>query len=112
MRTFPAMVDMKRDVSDKIGEMGRDGLMMSGLSDLPDYDCGLCISFNKESLAKLSLDNGVHVGDFVHIHAFAKVTGVNMQPGSDEIDRVSLCLTNIAAEDEDEEGQESANEAA
>lgn len=105
MRTFPAMVDMKRDVSDKIGEMGRDGLMMSGLSDLPDYDCGLCISFNKESLSKLNLDSGVNVGDYLHIHAFAKVTGVNMQAGSDEIDRVSLCLTNIAAEDEDEEGE-------
>lgn len=112
MRTIPNMVDMKRDASDKMSEAIKDGMMLPAMSDLPDYDCGLCISFNKESLDKLDMDSDVHVGDYVHIHAFAKVTGVNMQAGSDEIDRVSLCLTHISAESEDEENEESEDEAA
>lgn len=112
MRSIPHMTDMRRNDADKMADAMKDGIMMPAMSDMPDYDCGLCISFNKESLDKLEMDSEVSVGDYVHIHGFARVTGVNMQAGSNEIDRVSLCLTHISAcEDEDEENEESEDEA-
>lgn len=76
---------------------------MPNVSDLPDYDYGLCGSFNKDSLDKLNLDESVSVGDYLDLRAFAKVTGIHMKPGSDEIDRVDWCLCHIAVEDEDSE---------
>lgn len=113
MRAIPNMVDMKRDLGDKLSEASKDGLMMPALSDLPDYDFGLCISFNKESLDKLDMDDEVQAGDYVHLHSLARVTSVHMKPGSTEIDRVDLCMTHIsAAEDEDSENEESEDEAA
>ena len=100
MRSFPSMVDMKCEKTpDPMG------LVAPG-SDMPDYDYGLCGSFNKESLEKLDLDGNVNVGDYLHIVSFAKVTGVHMKAGSDEIDRVDFCLCHIAVEDEDEETEE------
>jgi len=86
------------------------GLVSPSVSDLPDYDYGLCGSFNKESLDKLDLDSDVHVGDYLHIHSFAKVTGVHMKPGSDEIDRVDWCLTHVCAEDESSETEDDGEE--
>lgn len=96
---------MARSPEDKVKDSSM-GLVMPCVSDLPDYDYGLGLSFNEESLAKLDLDEDVHVGDYIHIHAFAKVTCVNQPPGSDKPDRISLVLTHIAAEDEDDEGED------
>jgi len=56
------------------------------------------------------LDSDVHVGDYLHIHSFAKVTGVHMKPGSDEIDRVDWCLTHVCAEDESSETEDDGEE--
>ena len=99
MKSFPNMVDMK-------SEKPPDPMGLVGPTEGVDYDYGLCGSFNKESLDKLDLDNDVSAGDYLHIHAFAKVTGIHMKPGSDEIDRVDFCLCHIACEDEDSEGDE------
>lgn len=107
MRSFPSMTDMRRTDADKATDSPM-GLVTPSVSDLPDYDYGLCGSFNKESLDKLDLDNDVHAGDFLDIRGFAKVTGVHMKPGSDEIDRVEWCLCHLAVEDEDNESEDGA----
>lgn len=112
MKTIPNMVDMKRDVADKASEAFKDGIMMPAMSDLPDYDCGLCVSLNKESLDKLDMDDDVKAGDYIHLHAFAQVTGVRMKPGSSELESVSLCLTHISAENEDDENEQSEEDGA
>jgi hypothetical protein len=105
MKSFPQMVDMKTEKpADPMG------LVAPQVSDLPDYDYGLNISFNKESLEKLDLEESVSVGDYVHIHAFARVTCVSQDPGSDTLDRVSMVLTHIACEDEDSEGEDDESE--
>lgn len=104
MRSFPSMTDMARTVEDKAGDT--TGLVTPSVSDLPDYDYGLCGSFNQESLDKLNLDSDVSVGDYLHIVSFAKVTGIHMKAGSDEIDRVDFCLCHIACEDESLEDSE------
>lgn len=106
MRSFPSMTDMARTPEDKAKDSPM-GLVTPSTSDMPDYDYGLNISFNKECLDKLCLDNDVSTGDFVHIHAFARVTNVNQPPGSSEPDRISMVMTHICcAEDEDEENEE------
>ena len=103
MKSFPQMQDMKCEKpADPMG------LVTPSVSDLPDYDYGLCGSFNKESLDKLDLDSDVNVGDYLHIVSFAKVTGVHMKAGSDEIDRVDWCLCHLAVEDEQEETEDEA----
>lgn len=102
MKSFPSMVDMQSEKpADPMGLVAPTGGV--------DYDYGLQGSFNKESLDKLDLDNDVHVGDYLHIVSMAKVTGVHMKPGSDEIDRVDFCLCHIAV-DEDEDGDEDGDE--
>ena len=106
MRSFPSMTDMK---SEK--EPDPMGLVQPSVSDLPDYDYGLNISFNQESLDKLGLDDDVAVGDFIHIHCFARVTNVNQPPGAEKPDRVSMVMTHICcAEDEDEENEDDGEE--
>lgn len=105
MRSFPSMTDMQRTPEDKAKDSPM-GLVTPCVSDLPDYDYGLNISFNKESLDKLDLDDDVHTGDYIHIHGFAKVTGIDQPPGADKPTRVSMVLTHIcAAEDEDQENE-------
>lgn len=98
------MTDMARTPEDKAKDSPM-GMIAPCVSDLPDYDYGLCGSFDKESLDKLDLDNDVHVGDYLDIRSLAKVTGVHMKAGSSEIDRVDFCMCHIAVEDEDNEGQ-------
>lgn len=105
MRSFPSMTDMARTDADKAKDASM-GMIAPCVSDMPDYDYGLNISFNQESLDKLNMDDDVQPGDYVHIHAFAKVTNVNQQPGSDKPDRISLVMTHICAEDEDQENED------
>ena len=57
------MVDMRRTDADKAKDSPM-GMIAPQMSDLPDYDYGLNISFNGETLEKLDLDSDVHVGDF------------------------------------------------
>ena len=103
MRSFPSMVDMKSEQpADPMGLVAPTGGV--------NYDYGLQGSFNKESLDKLDLDSEVHVGDYLHIVSMAKVTGVHMKAGSDEIDRVDWCLCHIAVEDENSETEDDGDE--
>ena len=94
------MTDMK-------SEKPPDPMGLVGPTEGVDYDYGLCGSFNKESLDKLKLDSDVHVGDYLEIHSFAKVTGVHMKAGSDEIDRVDFCMCHISCDDESDEDEAS-----
>lgn len=75
----------------------------------PIYPYGLSICLTQEEIDKLDLDEDVAVGDYLHIHALAKVTSVSSREMSDgEADRrVEMTLTHIAAESEDEENEES-----
>ncbi len=107
MRSFPAMVDMARTEADKAKDAPM-GMISPTVSDMPDYDCGLNISLNQESLDKLDLDGDVHIGDYVHVVGFAKVTSLSQQPGSDKPDRVCMVLTHLAVEDENEESEDEA----
>jgi hypothetical protein len=107
MKTFPGMVDLARTEADKAKDSPM-GLVTPSVSDLPDYDYGLNISFNKETLEKLDLDEDCHVGDYICIHAFAKVTGLNQPPGADKPDRVNLVLTHVCASDDDEDEEDGA----
>ena len=103
MRSFPAMVDLKRDEADKAKDIG----LCMPKSCEPDYDYGLNLTFNEETIEKLNLDDDVSVGDFLHIHAFARVTGVHENEQNGERNRrIELVLTHIASEDEDEEGDD------
>ena len=104
MRSFPNMVDLALTPAEKSTEA--QGLVMPNVSDLPDYDYGLNISFNEDTLKKLGLnEEDVNVGDWVHLHCFAKVTNINQKPGADKPDRINLVLTHVSAEDEDAEGE-------
>ena len=98
MRNFGNMVDMK-------SEKPADPMGLVGPTEGVDYDYGLQGSFNKESLDKLDLDSEVSVGDYLDIRGFAKVTGVHMKAGSDEIDRVDWCLCHLSVEDEESEDE-------
>lgn len=106
MRSFPAMTDMKRDTADISSEA--QSLVMPNVSDLPDYDYGLNLSFSDETLKKLDLDDDVSVGDFIHIHGLAQVTSLSQRPGTNKPDRVCMVLTHLACEDEDEETEDEA----
>ena len=96
MEHVPAMVDLKRE----------DG-------DLPGIGCeyspGLYITFDDEVLKKLNLDTeDVQVGDFIHLHAMCKVTGVSESDhetmGSHKA--VNLVMAFVSAEDEQSEDAE------
>lgn len=98
------MTDMARSTADISSEA--QSIVMPNVSDLPEYDYGLNISFNQDTLDKLDLDEDVQVGDFIHLHAFAKVTSISQPPGADKPDRISLVMTHICcAEDEDQENE-------
>lgn len=110
MRSMPAMTDMKKSAAEMSGEA--QSIVMPNVSDLPEYDYGLCGSFNKDSLDKLDLDDEVSAGDYLDIRALAKVTSIHMKPGSNEIDRVDFCMCHIAVENEDEDDEETEDGAA
>ena len=96
MKSYPNMIDMK-------SEKTPDPMGLVAPSEGADYDYGLQGSFNQESLGKLGLDKDVHVGSYLSVEGFMKVTGVHMKPGSDEIDRVDWCLCHINLDDDDDD---------
>jgi hypothetical protein len=102
MRTIPAMQDMQRSPSEKAEAM------MPSIVNEPDYPYGLSVCFDNTTLEKLDLDtDDVEVGDFIHIHALAKVTCVSKnQINGESNSRIELIMTHISAEDEDNESDE------
>lgn len=97
---IPSMVSMELDDKEK-AEMSSPSL--------PKYPYGLCISLCDDELEKLNLDTDeVNVGDMLHMHCLAEVTSVSKRDDSNgPCCRIELQITNIAAESEDEENEES-----
>lgn len=105
MKAMPNMVDMARSPVEKSAEAQE--MLTSAVADIPTYPYGLNICFDNEVLEKLDMDEDVQVGDYVHIHAFAKVTSVSERDINGQPDRrVELTMTHISAEDEDEENED------
>lgn len=99
---IPAMIDMAMD-SEEQKEMANPSP--------PRYPYGLCISLGDPELEKLDLDTtDVSIGDILHMHVLAKVTSISQR--DDEVSgaccRIELQITNISAESEDDENEESA----
>ena len=100
-----AFTDMSLSLQDAQKEMG---MPSTDPSNLPKYPYGLCISFCKDEIDKLGLDvDDCSVGDFLHLHALAKVTSYSVREteGGPE-PRIEMVLAFIEAEDEGEEDDE------
>ena len=76
------------------------------------YPYGLCISLCKDELEKLEVDHtDVEVGDFLHVHALAKVTSKsNHENENGENPRLELTLAFMEIEDEGLEDEEEEDE--
>jgi hypothetical protein len=100
MEKLPNMVDMKKEPS-----LDDEGNAYPGQNL---YPYGLAICLNDDDLQKLDLDDDIEVGEMVHLHCIAKITSVSSQDTNDGVKkRVELQITHIAAEDEDEENEQS-----
>lgn len=79
---------------------------------LPKYPYGICICLGKDELEKLGLDHqDVEVGDFIHIHALAKITSKsNCETEAGDNPRLELVLAFMEVEDEGEEDEEDEEE--
>lgn len=104
MDVLPEFVDMAKTPAE-IAEDKAD--MQSNNFVEPVYPYGLSICLTQEEIDKLDLEEDVGVGDYLHIHALAKVTSVSNREMSDgKTDRrVEMTLTHIAAESEDDENE-------
>jgi|SRR5215472_3046620 len=47
----------------------------------PDYPCGLCLSFNRQTIEKLGIEELPDVGDLLDMRCFMEVTHVSDGPG-------------------------------
>lgn len=102
MEKLPAMVDMSMSPGEAQEQCGP-----IATPDLPKYPYGLCISLGPDEIEKLGLGDDCEVGNFLHIHALAKVTSYSKrdtESGSDT--RIELVLAFMEAEDEGEENDE------
>lgn len=99
MRKIPAMVDLAKTPADAKADAA---------PSQPIYSYGLCIALCDEELGKLGLSDDLpEVGDMLHMHCMAKVTSVSQHDTeSGKCCRVELTITNMVAEDEDEENEE------
>lgn len=98
----PAMVDMRKTTEEK-----SEATQMPALANEPDYDYGLRLCLNHESLEKLDVDvNSLQVGETYHLFCLAKVTSISKNANdTGENCRVEMTLTHIGAESEDEENE-------
>ena len=98
-------VDMAMSPKEAQTEMG---MPSTDASNLPKYPYGLCISFGPDEIEKLGLDcSDCSVGDFLHLHAMAKVTSYSERETEDGVQpRIEMVLAFIDAEDEGEEDEE------
>lgn len=98
MRHIPKMTDMRRTDAEK------EAAIMPMEYQEADYPYGLKICLTTDELQKLDMEDGVEVGDYLHLHAFARVTSVSEnEVNGVATKRVELTLTHIEAESEDEE---------
>ena len=78
-------------------------------SDADKYPYGLRITLGSDELEKLNVDHSDwSVGETFHLHAFAKVTSIssNETEGGEKRCCVTLQITHLAGESEDEEDEE------
>lgn len=101
MRHIPKMTDMRKTSAEK------EANMMPMEYQEPDYPYGLRICLTSDELEKLDMEDGVEVGDYLHLHAFARITSVSENEVNGESNkRIELVLTHIEAEDEESENEE------
>ena len=88
------------------------GMPSTDSSNLPKYPYGLCISLGPDEIEKLGLDcSDCSVGDFLHIHALAKVTSYSERETEEGVQpRIEMVLAFMEAEDEGEENEEDEEE--
>lgn len=80
--------------------------------DVDKYPYGLRISLSQDELEKLGVDHSDwEVGATFHLHAFAKVTSISANETENGMNcNVSLQITHLAGESEDEENEEESDE--
>ena len=83
----------------------------SAPSDENIYPYNLSISLTNDELEKLGLDCSdpeCEVGNYVHLHALAEITGKNQNDTGDGVKHcLNIQITHLEIESEDEENQES-----
>lgn len=105
----PNMTDMKRTPKEK-EEPRILGAAVVAPSE-PDYPWGLRITLTSEELEKLDMEGDCEVGDYLHMHCFAKVTSVSEDERNGEKEcTVCLTITHMEAESEDDENNEAEEE--
>lgn len=109
------LVDMELDDEAKNDLSVPVAGMVAGMQEklVPAYPWGLRLSLTEQELCKLGLDcSEIKAGDYIHLRAFARVkdvtTGSREHPvtgDSENTARVELQIEQLAAEDEDKEGE-------
>jgi hypothetical protein len=89
-------------------EVKEDSKPLSVDDTVSKYPYGLCLSLDEDQLDKLDMCKP-DVGDFIHLHAMARVTSVSEheKTNGDACCRVELQITHLGLENEDEEEGES-----
>ena len=99
-------VSMERTSEEKIEERLKNEFPPS-ISSMPDVPPGLCIALTEAELEKLGmeLDDGVEIGDTIHMDVFAKITGIKCEDTtSGRSERLEMAITDILSfEDENTE---------
>ena len=73
-----------------------------------EYPWGLQVTLNTEQLKKLDLPNDCEVGDMIHMFSMCKIISKSSRTKLDgeRDDCITLQITDISVEDEDEENEE------
>ncbi len=95
---FHHMVDMARTPAEQVEEVQE-----MAMPSVPEYPYGLCLRLTEHELEKLGLPDTCNIGDTLHFVAMAKVTSVSKREDGCSVE---LQITDMSAENEDEEGQE------
>lgn len=105
---YDKMTHMARTEHEKEKDM--QGPAVSEAGEGPTYPYNLSISLTNDELEKLGIDcedDDAKVGNFLHGHFLAEVTGYNKSDtGTGEKHTLNLQITHLAIEDEDEENEE------
>lgn len=96
------IVSMERTEAEKKAaeERYKEGPTLAG----PDYPYGLCLSLEKDELAKLGVEKLPEVGDEFHVYAVTKVTRVSQSAseGGEDSKGIELQITDMGVLHEDE----------
>ncbi len=105
---FDHMVSMEKT------PMEREQNSALAAPDEPLYPYGLSLTLNSEELEKLGLDcsdEECQVGNYLHLHALAEVTGYHKSDtGNGEKHTLNIQITHLQIEDEGAENEEADDE--